>query len=77
MSAMLLLMSDNWKSNQKQRKYRIMINERISLSMHRQPPLTLSSICSISKDSESKTCSFSNGEESADELATGELPILL
>lgn len=73
MSAILLLMSDNWKCDRMQIN---LINEPIPYSVS-QKSLTLSNICSISKDNESKTCSLSNGEVSADELATGELPILL
>lgn len=38
---------------------------------------TLSSICSISMDSESKTCSLSNGAVSADVLGIVDVPILL
>lgn len=39
--------------------------------------LTLSSICSISIDNESKTCSPSSGAVSTDVVGTGELPTLL
>lgn len=45
--------------------------------MHNAHPPTLPNICSISIDSESKTCSLSNGDVSADVLDTDELPILL
>lgn len=38
---------------------------------------TLSSICSISMESESKTCSLSNGAVSADVLGIVDVPILL